>query len=742
MKTHRRTFLESLGGGLAAAASAQGTRASAAPERSPEVAVEEAAPLIDFRYAPLSWQTAYCLPDDPFKSLVGERGELRYGHPGRPREGRVSNLYFPIVIDFSLQGMEADQVVGQRLEAPEIPIVHTIINRPRAILEMTAFATNRPEEGRVDNVLLEVRPVSERRIFAAPRVNVSARSALTVDDARGTVRIASDERLLLVADRPLASHADTGRGQTLVVGEGMAADDQPLRVFLRFPQQGQDVARLQAGLRTPERLLAEARDLWRAWLPTAGPVSWSMPAPFQNFLVACARNIAQAREAKDGRALFQVGPTVYRGLWVTDGNYLLEAARYLGQDREAQQGLETIWAMQEADGGIYAGAGRTHWKDNGIAMFMLVRQAELSQDWTYFRKMQPNVLRVTAFLNRLREQARNENNGNGRYGLLPQGFPDGGWWGPRAEFANTIGVLPGLKAVAEAAARQGISGFEPVQRLYADLNAALVGAARQEMRHHNDGFDYLPALMREDPAWADADLRERPKPQSAQWALANAIYPGRAFESADPIVRGYISLMQACTREDAPVETGFLHNEGLWTYDAAFAAHVYLWAGLTDWARRTFYGFLNHASPLYCWREEQPQRGALTAEYYGDMPHNQASAWCILYLRHMLALEDGDALRLLAGIGEPELRGGERYQLAGSPTRFGRLTLSLEPQGRNAWALRYQRAAGPAPERVALPGGLGVQCRFASVTGAHHKQDKGAILVDPEVSTWTATWKA
>jgi hypothetical protein len=62
--------------------------------------------------------------------------------------------------------------------------------------------------------------------------------------------------------------------------------------------------------------------------------------------------------------------------------------------------------------------------------------------------------------------------------------------------------------------------------------------------------------------------------------------------------------MQACTQEDVPAETGWLPHGGLWGYNAAFVAHVYLWAGLADWARQTFTGFLNHASPLYCWREE------------------------------------------------------------------------------------------------------------------------------------------
>jgi hypothetical protein len=64
------------------------------------------------------------------------------------------------------------------------------------------------------------------------------------------------------------------------------------------------------------------------------------------------------------------------------------------------------------------------------------------------------------------------------------------------------------------------------------------------------------------------------------------------------------------------------------------------------------------------------------------MPHNWASAECVLYLRHMLALEDGGSLRLLTGIGKPELATGEPFAIAGSPTRFGRISLRLEPLGR------------------------------------------------------------
>jgi len=55
-------------------------------------------------------------------------------------------------------GMQDDRVVRQWLEAPHIPIVHTLIERPTAILELTAFATRHANEGRVDNVLMTILP--------------------------------------------------------------------------------------------------------------------------------------------------------------------------------------------------------------------------------------------------------------------------------------------------------------------------------------------------------------------------------------------------------------------------------------------------------------------------------------------------------------------------------------------------------------------------------------------------------
>ena len=176
---NRRQFLARSGAGLGAGLAA-----------APTAAGQSAAP-VDFRYAPLSGQTAFCFPDDPCKSLVGERGELRYGFA----RGR-----FETVVAFSVTGVEPDVVGRQELESPAVPIVHTRIDRAEAFLHLTAFATNRASEGRVDNVILEIRPRTRGTVHAAPVVTVKSRravrsqgNAVYLDGDGGPLLFASDQ---------------------------------------------------------------------------------------------------------------------------------------------------------------------------------------------------------------------------------------------------------------------------------------------------------------------------------------------------------------------------------------------------------------------------------------------------------------------------------------------------------------------------------------------------------------------
>ena len=410
----RRKFLHDVGVGIGTAAVAGSSpilaRASSAATqeaegKTPSAASESPSIAIDFRYSPLSWQTAYCFPDDHLKSVIGERGELRYGHSDQVGE----NANFPEVVRFSLEGMEADQVGWQRLEAPGVPIIHTRLDRPAAFLHITTFATRREGEGRVDNVILEVEPRTGHQLAAVPLVILRTRRDVKLESTpEGAVLRLGNEKAppFLLSDKSFIYLEGSGVEVAYRLPAAVISGGQPFLCFLRFPQEGQEAEKLKDGLADPVQLLAEAREYRQNWKPFDGNVALNVPGEHGDFLVACARNIQQAREVKGGKLTFQVGPTVYRGLWIVDGNFILEAARYLGYDAAAKEGLEATWQHQRASGGVFAGGGEGMWKDTGIAMFTLVRQAELSQDWSYFRSMQPNVARAVQFLKGKRDEAK------------------------------------------------------------------------------------------------------------------------------------------------------------------------------------------------------------------------------------------------------------------------------------------------------------------------------------------------
>lgn len=720
--------------------------ASSAGTSSPAIAPGNAA--IDFRYAPAFRQTAFCFPDDPHKSLVDEKGALLYGY-----DSAANVSYFPLVIEFSLGGMKAPNTVTQRLESPSVPVLRTTLEYADATLVLTTFATNSADEGRVDNVLLEITPRGAQPVNVSPLLTV--RSATEWDRKVDARKIAVKNRktgqLLLTArtlDYPNGTGLEdmgfafrTDASKELLFHPRTASVEKPYRVFVRFPLSGQTAEQLQQGLENPDEQLAGTRRFWSNWQAFEKPVAWQVPGRQGEFVSACARNILQAREYKDGKLTFQVGPTCYRGLWVVDGNFILEAARYLGYDKEATEGLRTTWSKQQKTGQVIAGGGLEHYKDTAIAMFTTVRQCELSQDWSLLREYEPNIVAALDYIESLRARSRKEGGVLGKYSLLPKGFSDGGL-GDGIEFTNTLWTMAGLKAIGAAGEQQNLPSIARATAMYRELYAGFNQAAAQEMRSWNGQFQYLPMLLKEDALWQAPDPWERPRPQSAQWALSHTIFPGSVFQPEHPVLQGHVQLMQAVRQEDIPAETGWNHHEAVWTYNAAFVAEVYLWLGMKQQAHDTFVGFLNHASPQYCWREEQPLQNALIGSYVGDMPHNWASAECIRYMRHILALEDGENLRLLAGVTDGELASAALYKLTGTPTRFGRLDLALEPLDRKrGWRLSFRRGHGSAPKSIELPARLGGH-QIKTAEGVHPRQQKEFVSIDPAATEWSVTWSA
>ena len=394
-------------------------------------------------------------------------------------------------------------------------------------------------------------------------------------------------------------------------------------------------------------------------------------AGIQALVDSSIRNIWQAREIKQGVPVFQVGPTCYRGLWIVDGSFLLEAAAMVGAGKEARAGVEYELSQQKLSGAFEV-LSPQFYKENGIVLWTCVRHALLTQDKAWLAASWPKLEAAANYIKTLRQRSREDATPLDD-GLNPPGEIDGGLSGgatgfKRAEYSNVHWNLLGLRAFIQAAHWLGkTDDATRWQNEYDDLNATFRKAATRDTLKDGAGNAYVPIFM----ANAGKEL-----PQRAQWTFCHAVYPGQIFAQDDPLVAGTLAMLAATEREGMVYGTGW-DATGIWNYFASFYGHAWLWQGNGRKAAQILYAYANHAAPTGVWREEQSLRGAKFKKV-GDMPHNWASAEFVRLTIHLLALDRGDELHLLEGFPREWMGPGMRTRLSGVATPFGPLDLTVQ----------------------------------------------------------------
>jgi hypothetical protein len=394
-------------------------------------------------------------------------------------------------------------------------------------------------------------------------------------------------------------------------------------------------------------------------------------AGIQALVDSSIRNIWQAREIKNGLPVFQVGPTCYRGLWVVDGAFLLEAAALVGAGQEARSAIAYTLSQQKPSGAFEI-LSPHFYKENGIVLWTCVRHAMLTQDEKWLESVWPKLEGAAGYIKELRRRSL-ENNTPLDDGLNPPGEIDGGLSGhatafQRPEFSNVHWNLLGLRSFIQAAHWLGKEGAAALwQKEYDDLAATFRRAAARDMLQDGKGNAYVPIFMGN----AGKEL-----PQRAQWTFCHAIYPGQVFAKDDPLVASTLAMLEATEREDMVYGTGW-DATGIWNYFASFYGHAWLWQGRGRKAAQALYGFANHASPTLLWREEQSLIGEKFKKV-GDMPHNWASAEFIRLVIHLLALDRGDEMHLLEGLPREWTGPGMATRLNGVATPFGPLDMTAQ----------------------------------------------------------------
>ena len=267
--------------------------------------------------------------------------------------------------------------------------------------------------GHAHDAALVVLPCGAGTNPPPPRHDVAIRRLRNTGPAAVTVRptLTIDSEQPIKAVPTTSAGADRLRDEAAVVQPFEVLERRTPQLVLRFDcpqiapaateQVAVGVARGSGRRAVPEDM-AEAEELLPA--PVTYWESADLPydriqvpdAGVQALLDSSIRNIYQAREIKKGLPAFQVGPTCYRGLWVVDGSFLLEAVTFLGRADEARNGIHYLLSFQRDDGAIMLMDG--HWKETGIALWAVTRHARLTGDKAWLREVWPQLERGFAFI--------------------------------------------------------------------------------------------------------------------------------------------------------------------------------------------------------------------------------------------------------------------------------------------------------------------------------------------------------
>jgi GH15 family glucan-1,4-alpha-glucosidase len=642
---------------------------------------------VDFRYAPPWWQTAICLPDDSDKMLVGKEGQLLLDFGG----GGPRNFG----ICLAPEAVGGSVWLRQQTLNARVPIVQTWKDANGVELFEETFVTP-PKPGKEYRDLPERQAVMLLTFKNGTSLPATCRSGLRIQSPHA-IRFAQAENSVSIgestsvsASEPIEACASSGTNNSLLTLPTLALKPRSSYQIAFTVDRHAHRTASALNVKQAAQLRDTARDWWeKADLPFE---TIQVPDPgIQAMLESCVRNIWQAREIRGGQPAFHVGPTVYRGLWMVDGSFLLETAALLGRGEDARAGIEYLLSHQKPDGSFEI-IGR-FWKENGIALWAATRHAFLTQDKAWLRAHWPALRRVVKAIQMLRATVPKDPSAL-NFELLPPGFVDGGIGSnDKPEYSNTCWCLAGLKAAIEAARwLEDQDSAAAWQKEYDSLYAAYRRAAARDTLQDQFGNAYVPAMM--------GNL-DKHVPARGQWAFCHAVYPGQVFSKEDPLVEGQLAMLRATKMEGMVYDTGWM-RAGIWTYFASFYGHAELWQGRGREAARVLYDFARHAAPVRVWREEQKPLGKGNEEV-GDMPHNWASAEFIRLTTHLIELDRGNDLHLLEGFPQEWARPGMVTKLNGVLTPFGPLRLELRAaaDGRTV-RLKMSELNGSKPARIVL----------------------------------------
>ncbi len=665
--------------------------------------------VIDFRYSPDKSQTCIGLVDDPHKTLVWDDGSIAFGY-----EVEHDLYYYPLLktgihsrivqnrgfrYRFKPEIMHRDILIRQEQDFgdPSAAIVTTTEYYKSSTLTFDCFAWQPNDELRVDVILWKLTGLES---FKRTRASVAL---YVLGDEGGDFTVHSSDIESCDDDNEFLASGKTLEGAYFICQKG----DMPQELI---------------NLKSAKTAKAWSEKYWKNVKPFVNEISIPDNG-LMDMLKACGRNILQAREVHANIPTFQVGPTCYRGLWVADGLFMLDAAHIMGYSKDAYDGIYALMKRVYPDGRI--SEILFHEKETAISMYTIIRQCEIMNDLEKLKELWPTVLRGFEFLKKRVLSSDDLSDSYPAKGLYPPSYGDGGTNGLEPEYTTPLWIMSSLKSCIKAAKKYSFAGAEDMQYIFDKMMKRYLEMAARDRKYTKDGLPYVPTSMLTDEEVAQ-HIVEYEKynvdgevcnwggytPLTGTWTLAQVIAPGELFKPNDPIVTEFVELLDGFDNEEGiPRDSGWMSDGAVWGYAAMFYAQVMLYANRPEKAIEYLYAFANHASPARVWREEQALRDSNHPGVWGDMPHNWGSAEFIRLIRNMLVLEKEDGLNLLEGFCQLWLPSEDcDLIIENSPTKFGAVTLKMKKTTDKTFGLEVQLALHDKPSaiRVKVPNGFSV----------------------------------
>ena len=534
-------------------------------------------------------------------------------------------------------------------------------------------------------LIVSARPYNPEGVHFIHRLELTAdRRRWTIEDEGHVDFDLAPERMLTseYCAGDVALHLNGEESLKAVCEVGIATAAAMYRLEPNVPREIGLGVPLELGSEPPVRRPASAADGWSGRLE--GLCEVKLPNARYQFLFDAAVRTLLLHSPGD----VYPGPYTYKRFWFRDAAFLINAMLAMGMLDRSRRALDRFFPRQNAAGYFLSQEGE--WDSNGEALWILSRYLEASgtpppPEWA-------EAIRKGArwIVNKRLPKGKGEH-AKPHDGLLPAGFSaehlgpnDYYFWD---DFWGVAGLNESermLRALGDTAEADRCA--EAARDFMATIEASLATAAIRLRR---------PAMPASPYRRLDAG------------AIGSIVvgYPLQLWRPDDPRLLDSIEYLNAaCT-----VHGGFFQDmihSGINAYLTLHMAQVLMRAGDVRHLALTN-ATAQLASPTGQWPEAIHPR--TMGGCMGDGQHVWAAAEWLLVIRNMFVQEEHDRLILGQGLDPVWLNAGENLRLGPTPTRWGALTVTVEP-GEAAidvsWTAHW-RGAVPTIE-VRLPGFGGV----------------------------------